>query len=301
VIRLLYRLVYFGRGALAGLRASPLTSAVAVVTIAVTLLLGGAFALVLGNMQDLLGRFASHLVVTAYLEEGLEAPALDALREAAGELPGVGSVTLVSKEEALARFESGVGARLGLAGLLEGNPLPASLEVRLVPGARTGEGVRRVADALRGLPGVAEIGAGEQWVEGYARALRAARGAALGLGGVLALATLLIVANTIRLAVYARRDEIEIQWLVGAGRAFIAIPFLLEGLLQGLLGGLLALACLAALYAFALPGAGEGLGFVFGHVQPRFLAGGELASLLAAGAGLGGLGSAAALAQGWRR
>jgi cell division transport system permease protein len=110
-----------------------------------------------------------------------------------------------------------------------------------------------------------------------------------------------IVTNTIRLGVYARRDEIEILMLVGATRTFVAIPFLLEGLVQGTLGGLLALALLlGAFSAFAgsLQGAAT---FLLGHAEPVFLDGGASAALVAAGAGLGVIGSAAALIQGLRR
>jgi cell division transport system permease protein len=294
-------MVYFVRSAVAGLRTTPVTSAVAIATIAITLLLAGIFTLVLGNMEDLLDRFGAHLQITVYLEEGLGEREQRELRDAAEALAGVESVELVSEEAALERFEAGVGAKLGIRDVLEGNPLPASLELRMSEGAQTGEGTRRLADALAALPGVAEIGHGQQWVEGYARALRAARTTALALGVVLALATLLIVANTIRLAVYSRRDEIEIQWLVGAGRSFIAVPFLLEGFLQGLLGGALALGLLLLVYGLVLPGQTDGLEFVLGYARPRFLSGGELVALLTAGTLLGGLGSASALAQGWQR
>jgi cell division transport system permease protein len=291
-MRSVYRMIYFLRTAVAGLRTTAVTSAVAVATIAITLLLAGIFTLVLGNMQDLLDRFGAHLQVTVYLEQGLDAAAQRELRDRAAALEGVESVEWISEKAALERFEAGVGAKLGIRDALEGNPLPASLELGLSKDVQSGEGAHKVAEALGSLPGVAEIGHGQQWIEGYARALRVARTTGLALGVVLALATLLIVANTIRLA---------IQWLVGAGRAFIAIPFLLEGFLQGLLGGALALGLLLLLYSLVLPGQADGLEFVLGYARPRFLSGGELAALLTAGTFLGGLGSASALAQGWQR
>jgi cell division transport system permease protein len=301
VMRLAYRLRFFARSALQGLRASPVTSAVAVATIAVTLLLGGFFALLLGNMADVAQRFDADLAVTAYLEQDLDADAQGDVTVQAGRLDGVVRATFVSKEEALDRFETGVGQKLGIAEALDENPLPASIEIVLAAEAQSADGVRRVVEALEGLPGVAEVGHGQSWIEGYARALGLARAVGLGFGVVLGLATLLIVANTIRLAVYARRDEIEILALVGASRTFIAIPFLLEGFLQGLLGGACALFLLLGLFLFALPGPGEGLELVLGYERPRFLSPLELSLLASAGALLGSLGSAAALAQGWRR
>ena len=117
----------------------------------------------------------------------------------------------------------------------------------------------------------------------------------------LALATLLIVANTIRLGVFARRDELEILSLVGASRLFVNTPFLLEGLLQGAAGGLFALLLLYALFRLVLPGFEFGLAFVMGGISPRFFGGSEALALVFSGAALGLLGSGAALAGDLRR
>jgi cell division transport system permease protein len=299
--RLLYRLAFFFRSAMRGIQVSPVTSAVAVATIAITLLLSGIFALLLGNMQDLLERFGANLHVTAYLDTELSLEEQEELLETAATIEGVEGVVLVTQDEALRRFESGVGTALGIMEALEENPLPASLELTLAPERRSAEGIGIAVESLTGLPGIAEVGAGRRWVEGYARAIDFARGVGTLLGAVLALATLLIVANTIRLAIYARRDEIEILGLVGASRSSVAVPFLLEGLVQGLAGGLLAMGLLGILYRVALPNLETGLEFLLGFAQPRFLGLRELALLLAAGTALGALGSAAALVQGWRR
>ena len=108
------------------------------------------------------------------------------------------------------------------------------------------------------------------------------------------------MANTIQLAVFARRDELEILSLVGASRSFMQAPFLLEGLLQGAAGGAVALILLFGLFQLVLPGFEFGLEFVLGGVQPRFFASGQSLALVASGAGLGLFGSAAALAGSWR-
>jgi cell division transport system permease protein len=301
VRRLLHRLRFFTRSALRGLRASPVTSAVAVATISVTLLLSGLFALLLSNMQDLLDRFGASLHVTVYLEDGLSLAQQEELLELASTIEGVEEVVLVTKDEALRRFEAGVGEALGLLDALEENPLPASLELTLTPEHRSARGLAIVAEALGGLSGIDDVGASRRWVEGYARAIDVARRVGAVLGVVLALATLLIVANTIRLAIYARREEIEILGLVGATRSFVAIPFLLEGVVQGLAGGALAVLLLGALYVLALPNIEAGLSLLLGFARPRFLGPDELAWLFLSGAALGALGSGAALVQGWRR
>jgi cell division transport system permease protein len=94
---------------------------------------------------------------------------------------------------------------------------------------------------------------GSAWLERLELFLRRARSAGLFLFAVLSLATAVLVANTLRLAVYARRDEIEIMKLVGATDAFVSTPFLIEGIVQGVLGAALAVAALLATQAALLP------------------------------------------------
>ncbi len=294
------RMAYFVRTALHGLRASPLPSAIAAVTIGVTLMLVGAFGLLLWNMEDLLTGFGDELHVAAYLEDGLSAGDQQELRALIGSVEGVESVRLVSKDEALERFRSGVGRGAALLEGLGENPLPASLEIVLVPERRSQEGLAVVVESVEGLPGITDLASGQTWVEGYLRAVALVRGVGVGLGAILAVATLLIVGNTIRLAIFSRRDELEILSLVGASRGFVSTPFLLEGLIQGAAGGALALALLLGLFHLVLPGFAFGLEFVLGGSQPRFFTSGEALALVSTGAGLGLAGSCAALAAGWK-
>ena len=255
-----------------GLRTSPVTTVVSVLTIGVSLVLVGAFALLLANMEELLARFGDDLQVTAYLADDLSPAQIDELVRIAHTVEGVQEARVVSKSRgagALPARASGAGSAL-LEGLGE-NPLPASLELTLAPQHRSAAGMARVVGSLQGLAGVNELASGQDWVEGYLRALALLRGIGWGLGLILALATLLIVANTIRLAVFARRDELEILALVGASRAFVNAPFLLEGLLQGALAGALALG--AALCAVPAGAAGV-------RVRSRAAAGRRRAALL---------------------
>jgi len=298
--RLGVQLLYFWRSALRGLRASPITSAVAVATIGVSLVLVGAFALLLQNMESLIERFGDDLHITAYLDDGLPESERVLLTSRVGTVEGVSEVRFVSREEALERFREGIGRGGALLEGLDENPLPASLEISLEPGWRTAEGLQIAVDAMQGLPGIVEIASGRDWVEGYLRAVSLVRGIAIGLGVILAFATLLIVANTIRLAILARRDELEILSLVGASRWFVQTPFLLEGALQGAVGGVVALTLLFALFRLVLPGFEFGLELMLGGLAPRFFTLGEALLLVGCGAGLGLIGSASALGGGWR-
>ncbi|MCZ6781875.1 MAG: permease-like cell division protein FtsX [Proteobacteria bacterium] len=297
-MRIFWVVAVLVRTALRGLQSSAVTSVAAAGTIAIALVLVGAFALIAGNMQGLLQRFGEELQVVAYLESDIDAAAAQQMVERVATVEGVQEVEWVSPERALERLRESLGG----GGLLEGleeNPLPASLEITLAPSHRTPEGIAILVEAVDGLPGVDELAHGQDWVEGYSRVLVLVRSAAVGLGGVLALAALLIVANTIRLAVYAREDELAILSLVGASRTFVRVPFLLEGTLQGAVGGLVALGLLYAAFIMLVPEVQYGLELFLGSQQPRFFAVGEAAWLVAAGAGLGMCGSGAAM-LGWR-
>jgi cell division transport system permease protein len=299
VTRTTYKWLLFVRTAIRGIASSPVTSGISVVTIGVTLVLVGAFALLLRNMEELLDQFGDDLRVTAYLESDVSGEALRALEDRVREIPGVEDVEALSPDEALERFRASVGSGSELLDGLDINPLPASLEISLRDDRRSAEGMEAVANAIERLAGVESLSAGRDWVEGYLRAVALVRGVGVGLGIILALATLLIVSNTIRLGVFARRDELEILALVGASRSFVRAPFLLEGVFQGAAGGAIALGLLYALFRLVLPGFEFGLELLVGSA-PRFFSSNEALIVIGGGAGLGLFGSAAALSGGWR-
>ena len=142
----------------------------------------------------------------------------------------------MSKADALARFKQTFGE---LAAAMDGagdNPLPASIEVRLRPGPARRGARRRAGRQLRQMPGVADVRYDRQWLNRVLSAIAIIRGVGLVLGAILTIAAALTVANVVRLALYARRDELEIMQLVGAPQAFIRGPFVMEGVLQGGVG-----------------------------------------------------------------
>lgn len=283
--------------ALRGIRSASTTSSLAVLTIAIVLVLVGSASLLVGNMTGILDEFGAELQMTAYLEASISEEDQRLLAGRVAAAPGVDHVEVVTKEEALERFEGIAGGAELLAGLDE-NPLPASLEIHLLPEARTAEALGILRTSLDGLEGIDELAQGQEWIEGYSRAVALVRAGALGISIVLGMAALLIVANTIRLAVYARRDELEILALVGASRTFVRVPFLLEGTLQGLLGGLIALLAVYGAYEMLMPQIRFGLELVVGRAELRFFTTAEAVRLIASGAGLGLLGSITALIGG---
>ena len=159
-------------------------------------------------------------------------------------MPQVASVTYVSRDQALATFRASMAAqgREDLTRYLDANPLYASLEVKMVDPSQ----VRVVGDALRQDPSIRNVINIEDLVERVLTVtsiLRTAGTVVLVVVGVIAL---FIIINTIRLAVLARADEIEVMRLVGASDAFIRWPFVFEGAFVGFLGSAVTLIILLA-------------------------------------------------------
>lgn len=291
--RVFYQLYYFVRAAFAGLRGSPLTTGVSIATIAVATIPLGGLWVVTGNMRALLDRFGEELQLTAFLDAKVRSDQGRSLAAKASAIPGIDRVEFVSQEQALERFRSRLGGS-ALLDAIETNPLPASLSIALAEEARAPERVAAVSEALHQLPGVEDVAGGETWIEGYGRALRLVRSAGMGLGLVLAFASLLIVANTIRLAVYARRDELEILSLVGASRTHLRVPFLIEGVVQGAIGGAIGVALLFGIFHVAVPQLRDALELFLGWSDPSFLSAHNVGILVAGGAAFGLAGAAIA-------
>jgi cell division transport system permease protein len=207
------------------------------------LLLAGFWIIQTGLLAGL--QFTEQKVeVVGYLQPNAQVNQIDALQAQLEAMPEVAEVTYVSRETALANFRTSMAAqgREDLTRYLDSNPLYASLEVKLVdPG-----NVRAVGDALRADPNIRNVINIEDLVERVLTVTSILRTAGTVVLVIVGIIVLFIIVNTIRLAVVARAEEIEIMRLVGASDAFIRWPFVFEGAFVGLLGALLALGVLAA-------------------------------------------------------
>ena len=149
------------------------------------------------------------------------------------------SFDFVSKDEAIARFQSYFPELDTLPDVLESNPLPASFDVQVASDYRAPDRVRTLARRLGTLGGVSEVDYDLLWIERLTGVIELVRIIGLTIGGALVVASVFTIFNVIKLTVYGRQDEIGIMRLVGATHAYIRGPFLVEGILQGGLGGLL--------------------------------------------------------------
>jgi cell division transport system permease protein len=239
-----------------GRRAGVLSTA----TIAVALFVLGGFLLVTANLERLAAEWSTAAEMSVYLDDGISTDEQQAIENLLAPSAVIASHEYVSKADALARFKQTFDDLAGTVDALGENPMPASFEVRLQSaagraGTRSGPGgdatnaeLEQLASRLRQMPGVADVRYDRQWLSRVLSAVTVIRRVGLVLGSVLTLAAALTVANVVRLALHARRDELDIMHLVGAPLAYLRGPFVMEGVLQGGAGALVALLALAVAY-----------------------------------------------------
>jgi cell division transport system permease protein len=217
-------------------------------TIALALFVLGGFLAVTANLERLGAEWSNSAELSVYLKDDVTAAERRTVEAAIAPSDVVATHEYVSKSDALARFKQTFGDLAAAVDGVGGNPLPASLEVRLRPGPGVSNGVDALAARLRTMPGVADVRYDRQWLTRVLSAISVIRGIGWALGSVLAIAAALTVANVVRLALYARREELDIMNLVGAPQAYVRGPFVMEGVLQGGIGALVALLALGGAF-----------------------------------------------------
>ena len=285
------RLRYILEDALVNLRRSRWRALAAIGTIAVSFLIVGIFLIITRNLGALLSEWKEQFQITVFLEDGITAEQLALLKKRIQSESAVKAMTYTSKEEALQNFRRELKGKESLLEGLGENPLPASFQIRVHESSQTPEELGKLSAFLSRLEGVEDVMYGQEWVDRLAAAVRILRLLGLSVGLALSLASVLIVSNTIRLAVYARADEIEIMRLVGATKMHIRAPFLLEGMIQGGLGAGLALLLLYGAYRATMWQLQQAPGPMLGMEVGSFLDTHWIAAMLLAGAVVGAFGS----------
>ena len=229
-------------------RRAPVLSALSITTIAFALFVVGLFGLVALNIRLALAEVEERVEIVAYLMRGTP---VEIVTVALGDIqafPGVESATYVSEEDALARAQADMTEFQEVFDDLAENPLPASIEVRMSPGYRDAETVAQVAEWLGSFRFAEDVRFGREWVERIDSLQRIAAVVGLVIGGAFAVASVIIIGTTVRMAVLHRSREIAIMRLVGATNGFVRRPFLLDGIVKGILGGIVAIGLNYAAY-----------------------------------------------------
>jgi cell division transport system permease protein len=278
-------LSYTLRESASGFKRTKLSSILSIITICISLILLGLFGILTVNATRFIEMLRNKVELEAFLREPVTQEAVDSLLTQVLGLDGVESVVFVSKEEAARVYQEQTGEDIKKV-LLDFNPLPPSFKVGLKPAYKTADGAQKVTESLQAIEGIESVVYHKALIELIDRRTTTINNLTLALGILISLSAIVLVSNTIRLAIYAKRRLIETMELVGATSTFIRLPFLVEGGIQGLLGGFLASGLLFGLTEYLAP--------MISQEIPEYIHMGSSFYLLvvAAGTALGLLGSA---------
>ncbi len=226
-----FNLGFFLREAFKNMRLNLLMTLTAVTTTAVCVLVLGVGMLVSAHVEGVIRQVGQDVAITAFFPDGTSEERVQEARDSVESYPEVEGVTYIPKEEALERFKEMMADQPDVYEGIGSDVLPASLEIQL----RDPRGSQAVADKLRD-EGFTELSYPQQTIDRLNQVtdyiIWALRGATL----LFFVASVLLIFNTIRISIFARRNEIEVMKLVGASDGFVRAPFLVEGLAQGLIG-----------------------------------------------------------------
>ncbi len=229
---------YILKEGFSGFKRAKLSMLAAIFTICISLLLLGFFSVLLINANQVVESLREKVEMEAFLSDQLTKEEQAKLKNKVADIQGVRDVRLISKEEAAEIFKQEFGE--DISKVLDFNPLPASLKIFLKDGYKTAKGAESVYNSVKAAKGVEDIIYRKALLEMLDQRAMTLLWFSLGVGVFITISSIFLVANTIRLAIYAKRKIIQTMKLIGATRSFIRTPFLLEGLIQGFLGGVIA-------------------------------------------------------------
>jgi len=238
------------REAFRGLSKNKLMALVTFGVMFFSLFIFGLFLISTVNLFLLIHKAEEKVQITAFLVDNLTDNEIVNMQRDISTLMGVKDVIFVSKQEALIKFRKELGEDSDLLEALEANPLPASFDIKVYESFKNPNDLKNLTKKINAIPGIETIKYGEEWVQILDRIVKVLVGIDLILGIIISLSSIFVVANTIKLTVFARRDQIEIMELVGATHKFIISPFLVEGIIEGLLAGAVASGLLFGIYNF---------------------------------------------------
>ena len=278
---------YFIKETYKSIRRNGFMSFASISTVAVSLLVLGMFLMIFLNTNNLAQYLENQVQISVYMQDSATDKELASVKDKLTKMPGVVKVTQVNKQQALERFKKRLGDQEQLLNSLgKENPFPNSFEVQVDNPDR----IKVLTPQIGQLPKVETAKFGQEVVEHLFQLTKILRLGGIVLVVFLAMATLFIISNTIRLTVFARRKEVIIMKYVGATDWFIRWPFLLEGMTLGFFGAVVAFVLINSIYASLLDRIHATLAFLPLLPTSPLLLYVDL-FLLAAGTGIGALGS----------
>lgn len=229
---------YILRETVLSMKRNPALSIASVLTVMVSLVILGFSVFFLANASNMAKSFESQLEIAAFVQTSTTQAELEGLKIQIQGMPGVSSVTVVTKDQALTDFGKTMGGSQSnlLADLGGTNPFPDKLTVK----ATDPQNVIALADKVSALPGVDKVRYGQGFVDKLLSFTQWLRWIGLGVVAAFSIAAIVLISINVKMNVFSRRREIQIMKLVGASNSFVRWPFLIEGMVLGLVGGTLA-------------------------------------------------------------
>jgi len=270
-------------------------NSVTIITIAISILIVSAFALFFVNANEIINSWKKGIKIMIYLKPDAPEIKIPELKRKIQHIGGIQDVRFISKNEAFQQLKKQMRRQSSLFENLKENPLPDAFEIRLIASFQNQEKVEMFATRLESFSQVDEVEYGQRWLGRFTNFFNLFRLTGYAMGGLFFMAALLIVANTIRLVLYSRREEIEIMRLVGATDSFIKAPFYIQGLIQGAFGGIIGLATLFVTFMFISLSVKQGLSS--GMFTIRFLSPNAFCGIILGSTFVGWLGCYLSLKQ----
>jgi cell division transport system permease protein len=271
-------IAYTLKESFAGFRRNRSATLITVFTVSIALLLLGVFTLITSNISTFVDSIRSRVDVEVFLAAELNQRQQEEMDKLLRGLPGVDDVAFVSKEDAAEIFKKDFGE--SFEDIIEENPLPQSYRLSIVDGYNNSDSVALLAEKIESLRLVDNVYYRKSLLQLLDRRARAFGVAAFFIGLMLAVSAVILVANTIRLTIYAKRHLIRTMKLVGATSLFIRAPFLVEGVFHGFMGGVIASVLIDIVVTFFLQPLSEDLllqiGVSFSFYLLLIFAGGAL-------------------------
>ena len=236
--------------ALTDLRQNFSTQIMTTLVVTLSILLLTFFALFSFNFKHFVEELGSKLGIVVYLKKEVPQETVPALYRKISQLKGIEAVNYTSSEDAFMKLQKYLAKEKQVLQGVDANFLPPSFEIQINRAVFNIERIREVAAELSRWKEVSKVQYGEEWIDRLEVFSGITQKTVIGAGLLLLITAAFVVANTIKLTVYARQEELEILRLVGATNSFIAGPFLLEALIQGLAGSLLAAGIVYATYHY---------------------------------------------------
>ncbi|MGE3063783.1 MAG: cell division protein FtsX [bacterium] len=243
-------MIYILQEAVKGFFKNKSMSFITIGIITISIFIFGLFIAGTANMLNVIKMAEDRIEMIVYLNDNLKEADIKLLNEQISTILGVQQTEFVSKDQALEDFKREMSENSPLLSAFESNPLPASIKVTVSMAYKTPEYLKDISEKIKLFSGVEDIDYGSEWIDDLDRIIKVLFFIDIILGIIITLSSVFVVFNTIRLTVYARREQIDIMDLVGATETYIELPYIIEGVVHGLLGSVISTAILYSLFSF---------------------------------------------------